>query len=81
MYRAMQSLNNLWDRGELGSQVKSELRDILELSPQEPLENKIEEVLARFANKYISYLDELSEHSLNDNDKLILSAEAPAQFC
>ena len=69
MYHAMRSLNNLW--GELGSEVKSVLREILDLSPEVPLETEIGKVLEMFAHKYINGLP---EHNL------ILSAEAQFQF-
>ena len=83
LYNAMVALNGLWDIGESGIEVKSELREALNVLPEEPLETKIEKVLDRFANKYISYLAKRRD-SLNDDAKLVendlLSAEARFRF-
>ena len=69
LYNAMATLNTLGDLENFGSEVQSELREILDVSSEEPL--AIGEVLEQFAGKYIS---SLAEHHI------ILSAEAQFNF-
>ena len=82
MHNAMKALNELWKQKEIGSEVQLILGDLLGIPPEKSSKIDIEEVLERFAGKYISSLRERNIH-LSDDAKLkntILSADAQFEF-